>query len=136
MHTPPVASRLDALGAREIVKRVGRPLKLIGCRSRDLRIRFRSMSGRTRGFYARWRPRAQVWECQLSGYGLKARKWFEPSQSMALANLRHIECLWDWKREVIDTRVQWEGVYDHGLFAGRVVDHCELEGDAPQAVAA
>lgn len=94
------------------------------------------MGGRTRGFCARWRARAQVWECQLSGYGMRPRRWFSDSQSLALAELRHIQCVWDWKRSVVDEALYWDGVYDQGLYAGKVVDHCELSGDAPTEVAA
>lgn len=110
------------------MRKGGRPLQLIGVRSKDLRIRFHSPKGRTRGFYARWRPGAQCWECQLSGFSMQPRRWFSDSQSLALAELRHVQCLWNWRRVVVDQAVQWDGVFDAGLYAGRVVEHCELSG--------
>lgn len=107
---------------------VGRPLERIGVRAEDLRLRFRSSSGRTRGFYARWRPRAQVWECQVSGFGMRPRCWFSSSQTLALSNLRFIQSLWTWKAETVDRSPQWDGVTDLGFYV-KARRHGELQLD-------
>lgn len=121
------------LRGRELMAQGGRPLQYIGVRSKDLRIRYVSLARpqRTRGFYARWRPDAQVWECQLSGFGMKPRHWFAHTQSLALSNLRFIESLWNWRAVIVDQAVNWDGVYDFGLHIIRVSESCELSGDAP-----
>lgn len=92
----------------------GRPPQFIGPRMRDVRVRFRSPAGHMRGFYARWRPNLGQWECQVSGFGMSPRQWFSASQTMALGELRSIQCLWDWRRIVVDESPQWDGIPDGG----------------------
>ncbi len=84
---------------------------------RDLRVRFRSPAGHSRGFYARWRPRLGQWECQLSGFGMAERQWFSACQTLALGHLRSIRCVWDWRRIVVDESYAWDGVPDAGYCA-------------------
>lgn len=95
-----------------------------GVRSQDLRIRFERL-GKRRAFFARWRPQIKLWECQLSGYGLRCNRFFGPSQFVILFNLRlsssvSPELGWRWKW--IDEAVKWEGVDDNAapadMFAG------------------
>ncbi|TJY55752.1 hypothetical protein E4T66_20440 [Sinimarinibacterium sp. CAU 1509] len=98
----------------------GRAAEFVGVRGRDLRIVFLSTAGHRRGFYARYRTRMQRWECQLSGYGMQPRRWFSRTQTLALCELRHIASVWDWRRVVIDQRIEWDGVRDTGyLIEGR-----------------
>lgn len=103
---------------------------LLGVRTSDLRAVFRDPAGHRRGFYARWRPSLRAWECQLSGFGMRPRRWFAPSQSVALCDLRLIPCLWSYRCETRDLYATcWDGIPDtvrvaprHGyqpdLFAG------------------
>jgi hypothetical protein len=96
---------------------VGRNRELIGVRSKDLRIRFVSSAGHKRGFYARHRRHLGAWECQVSGYGMQPRRWFSPSQTLALCELRFIPALYDWRRVLVDCSAQWDGIADAGYSA-------------------
>ena len=93
----------------------GRPAVYLGAGMKHLRIRYINLKGRTRGFYARWRPNLQAWECHLTGYGLQHRQWFSKSQTLALCRLRMTPSLWDWRKKVIDTSVRWDGIEDTGF---------------------
>lgn len=92
--------------------KAGRKPVMRGVRKKDLRIRYVSLTGRTRGFYARWRPTLHQWECQLSGYGIKSRTWFSKSQTIALSDLQWTRCLWDWRAVHVDDSPRWDGVHD------------------------
>lgn len=92
--------------------KAGRKPVFRGVRRKDLRIRYRSVTGHTRGFYATWRPTLHQWECQLSGYGIRPRRWFSPSQTLALCRLRWTRCLWDWRAVHVDDSPQWDGIPD------------------------
>ena len=101
------------------VMKGGRPAVYLGGRVQDKRIRYINLKGRTRAFYARWRPQLKRWECHLTGYGLKHRQWFSESQTLALHTLRMTPCLWDWRKVVIDKAVLWDGVPDNGYGVGQ-----------------
>jgi hypothetical protein len=116
----------------------GRPAVYLGARVKDKRIRYLNSKGRTRAFYARWRPQLKRWECHLSGYGLQSRQWFSSSQTMALAKLRLTPCLWDWRQVAVDTSVLWDGIPDIGYSANpdEVVDLFAVASVAPNAESA
>lgn len=116
----------------------GRPPVMRGVEAKHLRIRYVNRKGRTRGFYARWRPTLQAWECQLSGYGIQPRRWFSKTQTIALARLRLIPCVWDWRIVVIDQSAQWEGIEDLGFLEGKAHRQLDLllATEAPQRAGA
>lgn len=92
----------------------GRPAVYLGVGVQHLRIKYR-FGRHTRGFYARWRPQLRRWECQLSGHGMKPRRWFAASQTMAMSELRLIACIWHWNpTHVAGPHALWDNRPDGG----------------------
>jgi hypothetical protein len=110
----------------------GRPAVYLGARLKDRRIRYMNVSGRTRAFYARWRPQLKRWECHLTGFGLKHQQWFETSQTMALATLRMKSCLWSWRKVAVDMAVLWDNIPDRG-YGPQYADDFGVFPDAPNS---
>lgn len=94
--------------------RAGRNPSFLGVRRCDLRMRFLH-GAQSRGFYARYRPSLRLWECQLSGYGMRPRRWFSPTQTLALAEIRLIPSLFSWRPVVVDESIAWDGIRDTGF---------------------
>jgi hypothetical protein len=46
---------------------------------------------------------------------MQPRRWLSISQTMALANLRFVACLWHWRAVKVDPSDAWDGIVDTGF---------------------